>query len=202
MSLLNDIVEVFLSDLAALRPGDSNYAQIDELVAPALAGEQLLRMLLATNHASVPSDPHLGLIDIFSIWPPPTTVGRDRAADFNSSHLFPFRDPAILIPPHPLQLPDGRPAIVPRREFYDNWEIFTNGLLKDLDWTNVVAAGGAVLACLKPTRLQDMSPMERMGLYQSDIYSGSDIDLFLYGLSPSEVSCRCCVIAPCFAPCT
>jgi hypothetical protein len=182
--LLNDIIEVFLSNLAALPPGEESYAEIDKIIAPALAGEQLLRTLLATNHPSIPSDPHVGLVNIFSIWPRPTTIGRDRAADFNSRHLFPFLDSEI----HSLRLPDGRPAIVPRAEFLKNWDIFTNGALKDLDWKNVVAAGGAVLACLKSTARQDWTNIQRMNLYQSDIYSGSDIDLFLYGLSPSEVS--------------
>ena len=181
---LNDIVEVFLSNLAGLPPGEESYARIDDIMAPALAGEQLLRTLLAINHPSIPSDPHVGLINVFSVWPRPITIGRDRAADFNSRHLFPFNDSEI----HPLRLPDGRPAIVPRGEFLKNWDIFTNGLLKHLDWTNVVAAGGAVLACLKSTARQDSTNLQRMNLYQSDIYSELDIDLFLYGLSPSEVS--------------
>lgn len=31
-----------------------------------------------------------------------------------------------------------------------NWEEFTGGVLRDLDWSNVFAAGGSVLACLAP----------------------------------------------------
>lgn len=52
-----------------------------------------------------------------------------------------------------------------------------------MDWCNVVAAAGAVLACLKSTIPEDMTKMEIMDIFQSDLYSGSDIDLFLYGLS-------------------
>ena len=181
---LNDIVKVFLSNLAALLPGEESYARSDDIMAPTLVGEQLLRMLLAINHPSIPSDPHVGLINVFSIWPRPITIGKDRAADFNSRHLFPFNDSEI----HSLRLLDGRPTIVLRGEFLKNWDIFTNGLLKHLDWTNVVTAGGAVLACLKSTAQQNSTNLQRMNLYQSDIYSRSDIDLFLYGLSPSEVS--------------
>ena len=182
---LNDIVEVFLSNLMALPPGEESYARIDDIMAPTLVGEQLLRMLLAINHPLIPLDPHVGLINVFSIWPRPITIGRDRAADFNSRHLFPSMIPKYI---HSLQLPDGRPTIVLRGEFLKNWDIFTNGLLKHLDWTNMVAAGGVVLACLKSTTWQDSTNLQWMNLYQSDIYSRSDIDLFLYGLSPSEVS--------------
>ena len=56
-----------------------------------------------------------------------------------------------------------------------------------MDWSNVVATGGAVLACVKLTIPEDMEMME---IFQSDVYAGSDIDLFLYSLSPEEVSCH------------
>ena len=155
-NFLNDIIEVFLSNLTALPPGEESYARIDDIMAPTLVGEQLLRMLLAINHPSIPSDPHVRLINVFSIWPRPITIGRDRAADFNSHHLFPFNDSKI----HSLRLLDGRPAIFLRGEFLKNWDIFTNGLLKHLDWTNMVTAGGAVLACLKSTTQQDLTNLQ------------------------------------------
>ncbi|KIM36499.1 hypothetical protein M413DRAFT_31553 [Hebeloma cylindrosporum] len=125
-------------------------------------------------------DPHVGLINILSISPIPITIGRDRAVDLNSRHLFPFHEN------HPFRLAGPSPAVVPMARFLEKWDVFTSGILGDLDWTNVVVAGGAVAACLAPTGLQDMTNMELMGMYQSDIYSGSDIDLFLYGLSHEQ----------------
>ena len=59
-----------------------------------------------------------------------------------------------------------------------------------MDWSNVVTAGGAVLACIKSTIPEDMKKREIMDIFQSDVYAGSDIDLFLYGLSLEEVSCH------------
>jgi len=59
-----------------------------------------------------------------------------------------------------------------------------------MDWSNIVVAGGAVLACIKSTNSKDMNRMERMQIFQSEVYAGSDIDLFLYGLSTEEVSCH------------
>jgi hypothetical protein len=57
-----------------------------------------------------------------------------------------------------------------------------------MDWRNVIATGRAVLACIKATNPEDMKKMETMEIFQSDVYAGSDIDLFLYGVSPEEVS--------------
>ena len=184
-----DVVEKFLSDLANLPPGnDSSYAKLENIIAPVLEGERNLRMTFATTSLdlSIVSDPYIGLIDIFSILPTPVIIGRDRTgANLDSTHLFPFLDFD-----HPLRLPGGKPAVVSLGRFHDNWDIFTVGLLRDMDWSNVVAAGGAVLACVKSTIPEDMKKMEMMEIFQSDVYAGSDIDLFLYSLSPEEVSCH------------
>ena len=59
-----------------------------------------------------------------------------------------------------------------------------------MDWSSVVAARGAVLACVKSTIPEDIKKREIINIFQSDVYAGSDIDLFLYGLSPEEVSCH------------
>lgn len=186
LRIYKDVVEKFLSDLADLSPGKESYAKLEDIMALALEGERNLRMTFATTSLSTLSDPHIGLIDIFSILPIPVIVGRDRAgANLDSTHLFPFLDFN-----HPFRLPDGKPAVVPLGRFHDNWDIFTGGLLRDMDWSNVVAAGGAVLACVKSTIPEDMKKMEMMEIFQSDVYAGSDIDLFLYGLSPEEVSCH------------
>jgi hypothetical protein len=184
--IYKDVVDKFLSNLADLSPGHEAYAKLEDIMAPALEGERNLRMIFATTSLdlSILSDPHIGLIDIFSILPIPVTHGRDRTgANLDSTHLFPFLDFN-----HPLRLPDGKPAVVPPGRFHNNWNIFTGGLLRDMDWNNVVAAGGAVLACLKSTIPEDMKRMQIMEIFQSDVYAGSDIDLFLYGLSPDEVS--------------
>ena len=45
--------------------------------------------------------------------------------------------------------PDGSLAIVSSlREFQDNFAIFTEGSLSDMDWSNVVVAGSAVVTSL------------------------------------------------------
>ena len=188
LRIYKDVVKKFLSDLANLSPGNDSesYAKLEDILAPALEREQNLWMTFATTSLPMLSDPHIGLIDVFSISPIPVIIGRDRTgANLDSMHLFPFLDFN-----HPLRLPDGKPAVVLLGRFHDNWDIFTGGLLRDMDWSNVVAAGGAVLACVKSTIPEDMKKREIMDIFQSDVYAGSDIDLFLYGLSPEEVSCH------------
>lgn len=41
-------------------------------------------------------------------------------------------------------------TVVPQEKFFSNWRLLTNGILDGMDWSNVVAAGGAVLACVLP----------------------------------------------------
>ena len=44
----------------------------------------------------------------------------------------------------------GQQSIVSSNEFFDNWNLFTQGMFKDINWNNVVVAGGSVLGCLLP----------------------------------------------------
>jgi hypothetical protein len=46
--------------------------------------------------------------------------------------------------------PPRRSAQTQRSHFIENWRAFTDGSLDDMDWTGVLCAGGAVLACSIP----------------------------------------------------
>ena len=59
-------------------------------------------------------------------------------------------------------------------QFVKNFEEFTQGQLKGMDWSNVFVAGGCVLACM-------MKEDERISSFK-----GSDIDLFFYGMSDEQ----------------
>jgi len=63
------------------------------------------------------------------------------------------------------------PSVLLKEDFLKNWNQFTGGILDGLDWTNVFAAGGAILACLSK---------------EQEGYKSSDIDLFVYGLDNDE----------------
>ena len=109
--------------------------------------------------------------------------------DKEVERVFPLQAENHENPQHlthvPKRLPEGQMSIVPSlSEFKHNFlDLFGEGLLRSMSWDNVVAAGGAIGGCLTPI------PKEHAGnnqtkrtFYHNIAYSGSDIDLFLYGL--------------------
>ncbi|KAK4938155.1 hypothetical protein LTR66_015120, partial [Elasticomyces elasticus] len=84
--------------------------------------------------------------------------------------------------------PNGSPAIVPTvEEFRKNFALFTEGCLSDIDWSNVVAAGSAVVTSLLPVPEQYRNSKRGLRKYYHDIFApASDVDLFLYGLNEEQ----------------
>lgn len=86
---------------------------------------------------------------------------------------------------------EGSPAMVADlEEFKKNWAIFTEGSLSQLiDWNNVVASGGSVLACLTPLENEHKTSKRAIRkFYHSNAYPTSDVDIFLWGLTAEQVS--------------
>jgi hypothetical protein len=87
---------------------------------------------------------------------------------------------------------EGSPAMIEKVEaFKKNWSVFTENSLSQLsDWSNVVAAGGSVQACLMPLpKAATASKRAMRKHYHERAFPLSDVDLFLYGLTPQEVCC-------------
>lgn len=85
---------------------------------------------------------------------------------------------------------EGSACMVPSlEEFQKNWSVFSEGSLSQLlDWNNVVAAGGSVLACLMPLPAEaTVSKRAIRKFYHGSAYPTSDVDLFLWGLTPEQV---------------
>merc|ERR1719215_1779594 len=61
-------------------------------------------------------------------------------------------------------------AVVPQREFQDNLEIFTEGMLRNLNWDNLFLAGGSVLASLLPIPEVGKSRQERRKYFHHEAY--------------------------------
>eukprot|EP01130_Rhizamoeba_saxonica_P015189 TRINITY_DN6771_c0_g1_i1.p1 TRINITY_DN6771_c0_g1~~TRINITY_DN6771_c0_g1_i1.p1 ORF type:complete len:674 (+),score=125.49 TRINITY_DN6771_c0_g1_i1:27-2048(+) len=77
----------------------------------------------------------------------------------------------------------GLPSVNNKSQFFINFECFSGGQLKGLNWNNVVVIGGAITACLQPI------PPKYIGNereYFSSKYKSSDIDLCLYNLGEDE----------------
>ncbi|KAJ7476865.1 ankyrin repeat protein [Mycena galericulata] len=179
--------QAFLQRILSLPKGPG--APLDSVLKPSLEDEAQLRRLFATDktHSRLTS-PYVGLVDVF-----------DAPADIRTTRARVVKDEADLSAQYVMPLSDvnrrkeGTPSMVSDlEEFKKNWSIFSEGSLSQLfDWNNVVAAGGAVLACLTP--LSDAAKASKRSIrkyYHSTAYPTSDVDLFLWGLTPEQAEVK------------
>jgi hypothetical protein len=178
--------QAFISRIAALPKGVS--VSLDEALKPSLDDEAELRRLFATD-AKNPrlSNPNVGLVDVFDA---PADIRTTRARvvqnefDLSEKYLMPLAEAR--------RRKEGTPAMTSSlEEFNQNWSIFSEGSLSLLDWNNVVVAGGSVLACLLPVPDANKASKRTLRKYfHSAAFPTSDIDLFLYGLTPEQAEAK------------
>jgi len=80
------------------------------------------------------------------------------------------------------------PAVVSSfQEFQQNFNLFSESALADLDWSNVVAAGSAVTTALLPVPEKWRGSKRSLREYYHQFLApASDVDLFIYGLSEEK----------------
>ncbi|XPS71768.1 hypothetical protein M3J07_003939 [Ascochyta lentis] len=83
---------------------------------------------------------------------------------------------------------DGAPAIVQSlKEFQTNFQLFSESALVDMDWSNVVVAGSAVVTSLLPVPAEhNTSKRALREYYHQKLAPASDVDLFLYDLTEEQ----------------
>ncbi|KAF8840816.1 ankyrin [Paxillus ammoniavirescens] len=175
--------ECFIQRIVALPKGPG--ISLDAALKPSLDDEAELRRLFAVDRDNPRlRDPYVGLVDVFSA-PVEARTTRARVVtdkgDLAAKYVMPLSEKC--------RRTDASPATVANlQEFKKNWAIFTESSLSQLtDWSNVVAAGGSVLACVSP--LPDYAKESKRTIrkyFHSEACPTSDIDLFLYGLTPEE----------------
>ncbi|KAK0431486.1 hypothetical protein EV421DRAFT_1743088 [Armillaria borealis] len=143
--------------------------------------DQTRRRLYAIAHDDpVIADTHVGLVDVFD----KENQGLFRSTPSN----VPLQCTMFTDKAGGQSILEGEPVMVSSfQQFGDSWKSFTENMLLEIDWNNITVAGGSVLACLdrlSPTILG--SPVHTRQYYRK-WYPNSDIDLFLYGLSPEDV---------------
>ncbi len=145
------------------------------------------------------------------------------AALFCLADKFPPELEPVLLGGPTARLP-GSPCFVSAAQFAENWSVFTQNLLRGLDWSNVFAAGGAVLACATTTavapagdaavaaaaaektqllfRARQAGAVLDAALVDSPAFlalhgrrapgdlAKSDVDLWMFGLSPEEAAAK------------
>ncbi|KAK0448182.1 ankyrin repeat protein [Armillaria borealis] len=172
----------------------SSGISLDAVLKPSLDDEAELRHLFATDKTNERlNNPYVGLLNIFDA--PKNNVQKNIAV----TRAREVKDAEELTAKYIMPLTEdnrrrsGDACMVPDMEtFKKNWSIFTEGSLSQLlDWNNVVAAGGSVLTCLTPLpESATVSKRATRKFYHSNAYPTSDVDLFLWGMTPSEAEAK------------
>ena len=159
---------------------------LDDALAPAIESETELRRLFATDRKDLKlNDPFIGLVDVFAAHPSIRLTQARKVQseqDLNAQYIFPL--------PAEKRRADREPAMAANPDdFKTAFNIFSEGSLSQLtDWNNVVVAGGSVLACLAPLPMYAQKTKRGIRKYfHGEGYPNSDIDMFIYGLTPEQV---------------
>ncbi|KAK0441772.1 uncharacterized protein EV420DRAFT_1649883 [Desarmillaria tabescens] len=157
-----------------------NGLDVDDMALLASEEDQTRRRLyaIARNDPAI-ADAHVGLVDVFN---------EDNKGLFLSTlsdvslQCTLFTDPA-----GGHFYPEGDPVMVSSlQQFENSWKSFTENMLSEIDWNNVAVAGGSVLACLDHLSPKILDSPIRTRQYHQRWYPDSDIDVFLYSLSPED----------------
>ncbi|KAH9847724.1 ankyrin [Lenzites betulinus] len=183
----------FLARIAELPRSPAAYDALTEVLEPSLKAEAELRKLFATDKGNAQlQDPHVGLVDVFEAPEVIRTTHMRRVTDeddLSAHYVLPLSEKQ--------RRKDGSPAMVScLDEFKKNWAIFSECSLSQLaDWSNVVVAGGSIQACLAPVPESAKASKRAMRKYfHSNAFPTSDVDLFMYGMTPEQAEAKMQVI--------
>ncbi|KAF7970991.1 hypothetical protein HWV62_22493 [Athelia sp. TMB] len=185
------IMQAFIEDVSALTSG----ASTDSVRRQSNQIENHLRELYARdrNHPYL-SDPYVGLIDLYSA---PLCTRSVHAREFDPLDFDGLSSSYVLPLSANERRKSGELAVAASfPDFLETWGFFTENLLKDIEWSNVIAAGGSVANCITPLPDQARgSPRKMRDFLHHDAYPTADVDLFLYGLTACEAEKKIIAIA-------
>ncbi|KAK4999248.1 hypothetical protein LTR66_001674 [Elasticomyces elasticus] len=154
---------------------------IPKLLEPYNQYDAQLRKIFAQQpHHPTVSDPHVNVVPIFAGQEGSLRV-RCRDLNEESEHE---RASYIMPLSKEDRKSEGLPAVVNTlKEFQTNFALFSESSLVDMDWSNVVVAGSAVVSALLPVpERYNKSKRALREYYHQRLAPASDVDLFLYGL--------------------
>ncbi|KAE8148084.1 hypothetical protein BDV25DRAFT_142131 [Aspergillus avenaceus] len=159
---------------------------ISELVKPYNEYEAVIRKLFAQEPSHpILRDGHLSLVPIYHPNGEATVPSRPR----DPSSETPEMQEKYVMPLKPEnRRSKGDSAVVPRLdEFRHNFSIFSEGSLSDMDWSNVIVAGSAVVTCLMPVPEEHRGSKRALRQFYHDKFApASDVDIFLYGMTEEQ----------------
>jgi len=156
---------------------------VRDVLEPFKAYDAELRKVFA-QHPQHPAAQQPNVLPLFAGHEEDVKVrARDLAAESDKekeSYIMPLADEH--------RRPDGSPAIVPSiRDFRNNFNTFSESALVDMNWSNVVVAGSAVVTPLLAVPAKHMKSKRALREYYHDkLAPASDVDLFLYGLDEEQ----------------
>ncbi|KAL8731242.1 MAG: hypothetical protein Q9181_004356 [Wetmoreana brouardii] len=154
-------------------------SQVAKAVAPFNSYEAKLREGFA-QHRDHPSlqNPHVNAVPVFN---PGEDVPRICKRDVDDDT---HQEKYIIPLSSKNRKPAGAPATVESmQDFIKNFSLFSESSLADLDWSNVVAAGSAVVTPLLPVPAKyNTSKKALREYYHQHLAPSSDVDLFIWGL--------------------
>ncbi|KAF2148592.1 ankyrin [Myriangium duriaei CBS 260.36] len=158
---------------------------IRHAVEPFRTFENSLREVYAQDRDNkILDDPDINLVPIFAGQQDKVTVHcRDLSSELQSE-----KDKYLLRLPTGQRRANGTPAITESlRSFRNNFNIFSESSLVDLDWSNVVVAGSSAVTALLPVDApHNESKRALRQYYHEQLAPASDVDLFLYGLTEEQ----------------
>lgn len=164
---------------ASARPDVS----MSELIAPYKEYDSLLRQV----YAQQPQHPAIVKSNVV-----PVFAGKEHDVKTRTRNLVAESATEQQCYIMPLKKADrrknGSPAIVQSlKEFQTNFQLFSESALVDMDWSNVVVAGSAVVTSLLPVPAEhNTSKRALREYYHQKLAPASDVDLFLYGLTEEQ----------------
>lgn len=162
---------------------DHKDTPMTELLEPYKQYDNEMRKVFAQHHDhAAAKDP--SIVPVFDGHEDDLRVkARDLATESDetkASFIMPLSDDK--------RLQDGDLAVVSSLAgFRTNFNVFSESSLVDLDWSNVVAAGSAVVTSLLAIPEQYAETKRSLReYYHEKVAPASDVDLFLYGLSENQ----------------
>ncbi|WEW58217.1 hypothetical protein PRK78_003685 [Emydomyces testavorans] len=175
--------------LSAFVPHLSERSRVDILNGNALKPFKCYESKLREIFAQEPknkaiADPHINVVPVYAGHEDQLMV---KARDLEQE--TPEEAEKYILPLSPaFRRESSTPAVVGSLdEFKDNFRLFSESSLVDLDWSNVVVAGSAVTTCLLPLSAQHKTSRKaQREFYHEKIAPASDVDLFIYGLDEEQ----------------
>lgn len=156
-----------------------------DIIEPYRNYEASLRTVYAQDRKNpILQDPHLNVLPLFT---EDTKLIKTRARDL-AAESDKEKSRYVMPLPDDKRRPHGSPATVADLgEFQNNFNVFSESSLVDVDWNNVVAAGSSVVNCLLPVPKEFNTTKRKLREYYHEKFCpASDVDLFLYGLTHEE----------------